>query len=591
MKALAGRILAEEGGLKLANLVTLSRAILIVPILLLLLRGLTGAAIALYLVASATDMVDGWLARHSQRASEFGAQLDALVDNLFSLSILVFLTLDYPELLAAHGLALTVLFGGPLAYLAVSWLLTGRLLMFHFWSAKAGALLLFALWPLLFVTGWEGFVPIAAAIVGFSRLEQIVFILRGGVDQDAPHALAYIGARNRDLPARPASGSPVATGTGPSPIRWGAPTARERGPIVTGSGAERNAIGVHAGMFAPYRALAAAGGALDPDHRPDLADTQPTVGIGPFPQWFDAGKIVTFDPWGHRVAEDFAEEIAAGLDVRPSIAITDGRLQMAEIREALEAGRLRADGTILSAAGAIQVTKIAIEPIWWLPGIAHRLGLGEDAIRHALAACSGGMYPELITRPEFKLFMPPIGGASVYVFGNPVLLGDGATSTTCRIHDECNGSDVFGSDLCTCRPYLSFAVEECVRSAQDAGLGVIVYNRKEGRALGEVVKYLVYNARNRSQDGDRAQDYFLRTQKVAGVQDVRHQQLSVDVLHWLGIGRVDRWLSMSNLKRDALAAGGIDIVNQVEIPEHLVSHAARVEITAKKAAGYFSGVG
>ena len=51
-----------------------------------------------------------------------------------------------------------------------------------------------------------------------------------------------------------------------------------------------------------------------------------------------------------------------------------------------------------------------------------------------------------------------------------------------------NGSDVFGSDICTCKPYLIFAIEECVRCAQRGGVGVVVYFRKEGRALGEVTK-------------------------------------------------------------------------------------------------------
>ena len=48
-----------------------------------------------------------------------------------------------------------------------------------------------------------------------------------------------------------------------------------------------------------------------------------------------------------------------------------------------------------------------------------------------------------------------------------------------RVHDECNGSDVFGSDICTCRPYLTHGIEE-VRTAQEGGTGLIVYNRKEG---------------------------------------------------------------------------------------------------------------
>ena len=51
-----------------------------------------------------------------------------------------------------------------------------------------------------------------------------------------------------------------------------------------------------------------------------------------------------------------------------------------------------------------------------------------------------------------------------------------------------NGSDVFGSDICTCKPYLIYAIEECVRCAQRGGVGLVVYFRKEGRALGEVTK-------------------------------------------------------------------------------------------------------
>ena len=53
---------------------------------------------------------------------------------------------------------------------------------------------------------------------------------------------------------------------------------------------------------------------------------------------------------------------------------------------------------------------------------------------------------------------------------------------------QCNGSDVFGSDICTCRPYLIYGIEEAVKEAQNGGSGVVIYFRKEGRALGEVTK-------------------------------------------------------------------------------------------------------
>ena len=375
----------------------------------------------------------------------------------------------------------------------------------------------------------------------------------------------------------------------PPAIRWGSPDPRRRGPVVAGldAGEARNAIGVHAGPYGVYQALAVATGALSDHHRPSLADTQPSVRIGPFGQWSDPAKIVTFDPWGHAVAEVFAEERRAGLDIRPSIAVTAGQLRMAEISDAMGKGRLRADGRILTWAGDIRVTKIAIEPVWWLPGVAARLGLEEAVLRDALHRYTDGMYPALLSDPARKVFLPPIGGTSVYLFGSAERLGDPCARVACRIHDECSGSDVFGSDLCTCRPYLAFGVEEAIRMAQSGGLGVVVYNRKEGRALGEVVKLLVYNARSRAAAGDRADAYFDRTEKVAGVCDMRFQALSTDVLHWLGITRVDRWISMSNMKSGALADAGIEIVRQVAIPDDRIPAQAEVEITAKRAAGYF----
>jgi phosphatidylglycerophosphate synthase len=187
-------VIAEDGDLKLANLVTLSRAALIAPIFALLAAGQDLAALAVYVLAASTDLADGWLARRAGRTSAFGAQLDAVVDNIFSLAILGFLLLVYPGLAGRHMAALVVLFAGPIAYLAVSWLLTRRFLMFHFLSAKLGAVLLFCLWPLVALTHAEAWIPITAALVGLSRLEQVIYILRGGLDLDAPHGLAPAGA-------------------------------------------------------------------------------------------------------------------------------------------------------------------------------------------------------------------------------------------------------------------------------------------------------------------------------------------------------------------------------------------------------------
>jgi GTP cyclohydrolase II len=372
------------------------------------------------------------------------------------------------------------------------------------------------------------------------------------------------------------------------PITWGAASASERGPVVGSISADRNAIGAHGGSYSVYRALAVSSGAMSAGAKPDLTDTSPVVSFGPFAQWRDGAKIVSLDPWGHLVADAFKAEIDAGVDIRPTIAVTKARLTLPELRDAIRLGRLKVDGQIVHESGDVAVTKAAIDPVWHLPGVAARFGVSEEKLRHTLFEQTGGMYPELVTRPDLSVFLPPIGGITLYIFGDPAAIADPARNLTCRVHDECNGSDVFGSDICTCRPYLTHGIEECVRGAQENGAGLIVYNRKEGRALGEVTKFLVYNARKRQPGGDQAATYFERTECVAGVQDARFQQLMPDVLHWLGITKIDRFVSMSNMKHDAITGSGIEIGERVPIPPELVPPDASVELEAKKAAGYFS---
>ena len=230
-----------------------------------------------------------------------------------------------------------------------------------------------------------------------------------------------------------------------------------------------------------------------------------------------------------------------------------------------------------------------------------------------------------MTRFDLKLFLPPIGGLTIYIFGDPATIPDESKKLTARdgldararsrssgmkklsppasrallppllssakvrVHDECNGSDVFGSDICTCRPYLTHAIEESVSTAQEGGAGVVIYYRKEGRALGEVTKFMVYNARKRQEGGDTAMNYFKRTEMIAGVQDMRFQELMPDPLHWLGVTKIDRFISMSDMKYDAVTGSGIEIIERVDIPDELIPLDAKVEIDAKVFAGYYAG--
>jgi GTP cyclohydrolase II len=373
-------------------------------------------------------------------------------------------------------------------------------------------------------------------------------------------------------------------------INWGESDPIKRGPIIGTliNQSHRNVIGTHSGSYSVYRALAVASGSLKASHRPDFTNTAPVVAIGPYPSWGDANRIVSLDPFGAMVGEAYAELYQQGYDIRPTIAITKAHINMPELQEAVAKGRLSVDGQILKSGGSLVVTKVAIDPVWHLAGIAKRLKVSESNLRQALFQQTGGMFPELVTRTDLKVFLPPIGGITIYIIGDVEAITDPNRQLAVRVHDECNGSDVFGSDICTCRPYLAHGLEVCVETAQAGGAGVLVYSRKEGRALGEVTKFLVYNARKRQEGGDSAQAYFNRTECVAGVQDMRFQELMPDVLHWLGITRIDRFVSMSDMKYNAIVHSGIQVIERIAIPDELIPADAQVEIAAKQAAGYYT---
>ncbi|KAF6815861.1 GTP cyclohydrolase II [Colletotrichum sojae] len=382
---------------------------------------------------------------------------------------------------------------------------------------------------------------------------------------------------------------PKQIGINPLPLKWGEAEPHRRGPVVVSRSSttigRRNGFLSSGGSYSIYYALAVASKQLNLEHRPDFTNTEPAAKIGPFSQWGDPKKIVAMDPWGHLAPWLFKDTIERdNVDIRPTIAITKAHMKL---EESVKSGRLVPDGKVcLNKLGELAVTKFAVEPVWYLPGVAERFGIDEGALRRSLFEHTGGSYPELITRGDIKVFLPPIGGLTVYCFGDPAKMSDESVRLALRIHDECNGSDVFGSDICTCRPYLIFGIEEAVKEAQNGGSGVVIYFRKEGRALGEVTKVVVYNARKRGED--RASDYFKRTENIAGVKDMRFQALMPDILHWLGIRKIDRMLSMSNMKHDAIVGQGIPIHERVELPEELIPADSRVEIDAKITAGYFT---
>lgn len=174
------------------------------------------------------------------------------------------------------------------------------------------------------------------------------------------------------------------------------------------------------------KALATAIGQLHHMHRPNFTNTEPSWDVPPQPTW-NGGSIVALDPWGHLAPQIFKDShFDKGVDVRPTIAVTRAHLKVLELDEAVRAGRIPVDGKIVlkspspnlvsatsNAPGTdygveVNVSKAAVEPVWHLPGVAKRFGISEGLLRRALFEDGGGQFPELLTRPDLKVFLPPM---------------------------------------------------------------------------------------------------------------------------------------------------------------------------------------
>lgn len=119
---------------------------------------------------------------------------------------------------------------------------------------------------------------------------------------------------------------------------------------------------------------------VEVDHRPDFTNTHPAANIGPFPAWGDPKKIVSMDPFGHLAPWLYKEVIQnEDIDVRPTIAVTKAHMKLLDLEQSVQSGRLKVDGKIcLNEHGELAVTKVAVEPVWYLPGVAERFGIGKS---------------------------------------------------------------------------------------------------------------------------------------------------------------------------------------------------------------------
>ncbi len=95
--------------LTVANQLTLLRMLLIPALVILVLYGINGWALVVFVVAGVTDGLDGMLARWWGQRTSLGALLDPMADKLLVLSTFVVLTLPDLDLPNQFPVWLTVL--------------------------------------------------------------------------------------------------------------------------------------------------------------------------------------------------------------------------------------------------------------------------------------------------------------------------------------------------------------------------------------------------------------------------------------------------------------------------------------------------
>ena len=79
----------------LPNFISLSRVILILPIIYLIMSGNNYLALVVFFIASFTDFLDGFLARKTNNETILGSNLDLLADKIFVCVLLIFISFHF----------------------------------------------------------------------------------------------------------------------------------------------------------------------------------------------------------------------------------------------------------------------------------------------------------------------------------------------------------------------------------------------------------------------------------------------------------------------------------------------------------------
>jgi 3,4-dihydroxy 2-butanone 4-phosphate synthase/GTP cyclohydrolase II len=125
-----------------------------------------------------------------------------------------------------------------------------------------------------------------------------------------------------------------------------------------------------------------------------------------------------------------------------------------------------------------------------------------------------------------------------------------------RIHSQCLTGDIFESRLCDCGSQLHRAM----RMVEEAGKGVVLYMRQEGRGIGLLPKLKAYQLQQ-SQGLDTVE----ANQALGYADDLRHYGIGAQILVDLGVRGI-RLMTNNPRKVVGLDGYGLHIVERVPIP-------------------------